>query len=190
MCLNGLTAPTSSGTLHAGETASSGKISRSRPRLYNTMPGAWIWTQISRRGKSGSVEADAQFRLVTMKSSTSEGMNNPFYHSEGGEVVSRPFEQGVVAFLGFGRRDVADGFQQPAIVKPIDPFQRSELDRLEGAPRPARSAAALGRVMQYVRCGRGRGRRGGRFLSVCPCGRRRAGHTRSDWYSLDAHHFR
>ena len=37
---------------------------------------------------------------------------------------------GIVAFLGFGRRDVADGFQQPAIVEPVDPFERGELDGL------------------------------------------------------------
>ena len=30
------------------------------------------------------------------------------------------FQRGVVAFLGFGRRDVADGLQQPAIVEPVD----------------------------------------------------------------------
>jgi len=46
-------------------------------------------------------------------------------------------EHGVVAFLGFGRRDVADRLQQPAMVEPIDPGQRCELDGLEGSPRPA-----------------------------------------------------
>jgi hypothetical protein len=39
-------------------------------------------------------------------------------------------QHGVVALLGFGRRDVADGFQQPAIVEPVDPFERGELDGL------------------------------------------------------------
>ena len=47
------------------------------------------------------------------------------------------FQHGVVAFLGFGRRDVADGLQQPAIVEPVHPFQRGELDGLERAPRSA-----------------------------------------------------
>jgi hypothetical protein len=47
------------------------------------------------------------------------------------------FRHGVVAFLGFRRRDVTDGLQQAAIVEPVDPFQRRELDRLEAAPRPA-----------------------------------------------------
>ena len=44
------------------------------------------------------------------------------------------FQHGVVALLGFGRRDVADGLQQPSIVEPIHPFQRRELDGLERAP--------------------------------------------------------
>ena len=46
-------------------------------------------------------------------------------------------QRGVVALLSLGRRDVADGLQQPAIVKPIDPFQRCELDGVERPPRPA-----------------------------------------------------
>src|SRR4051794_1034935 len=44
------------------------------------------------------------------------------------------FQHGIVAFLGFCWRDVADGLQQPAIVEPVDPFQRRELDGLEVAP--------------------------------------------------------
>jgi len=40
----------------------------------------------------------------------------------------------VVAFLGFGRQDVADGLQQPAIAEPLHPFQRRELHGLEGTP--------------------------------------------------------
>ena len=46
-------------------------------------------------------------------------------------------EPGVVAFLGFGRRDVADGLQQPAIVEPVDPGQRRELDGFETPPGSA-----------------------------------------------------
>jgi Transposase DDE domain len=38
---------------------------------------------------------------------------------------------GIVAFLGFVWRDVADGLQQPAIVEPVHPLQRRELDSLE-----------------------------------------------------------
>jgi hypothetical protein len=49
----------------------------------------------------------------------------------------RLFQHGVVACLGFRRRDVADGLQQPAIVEPVDPFERGELDRFEGTPRTA-----------------------------------------------------
>ena len=43
---------------------------------------------------------------------------------------------GIVAFLGFGRRDVADGLEQPAIVEPVHPLQRRELDSLERPPWP------------------------------------------------------
>ena len=38
---------------------------------------------------------------------------------------------GVVGCFGFGRRDVADGLQQPAVVEPVDPFERGELDGFE-----------------------------------------------------------
>jgi hypothetical protein len=47
------------------------------------------------------------------------------------------FQHGVVALLGFGRRYVADGLQEPSIVELIDPFQRCELDGLEVSPWPA-----------------------------------------------------
>ena|SRR6516162_3905964 len=40
----------------------------------------------------------------------------------------RLFQHGVVAFLSFGRRDVADGLQEPPVVEPVHPFQRRELD--------------------------------------------------------------
>ena len=46
-------------------------------------------------------------------------------------------EPGVVALLGLGRRDVADGLHQPAIVEPVDPFEGRELDGFERPPRPA-----------------------------------------------------
>ena len=45
--------------------------------------------------------------------------------------------RGVVVFLGFGWRDVADRLQQPAIIEPVHPFQRRELDSFERPPRPA-----------------------------------------------------
>ena len=41
------------------------------------------------------------------------------------------FQHGVVAFLGFGRRDVADGLQEPAIVESVHPLEGRELDGLE-----------------------------------------------------------
>jgi hypothetical protein len=37
--------------------------------------------------------------------------------------------------LGFGRRDEADGLQEPTIVEPVDPLEGCELDSLEVAPR-------------------------------------------------------
>ena len=40
----------------------------------------------------------------------------------------------IVAFLGFGRRDVAERLRQAAIVEPVDPGQRGELHGLEAAP--------------------------------------------------------
>ena len=48
--------------------------------------------------------------------------------------LSRLFQHSVVALLGFGRRDVADGLQEPPVVEPVHPFQRRELDGLEAAP--------------------------------------------------------
>ena len=41
---------------------------------------------------------------------------------------------GVVALLGFSRRDVADGLEEPSVVEPVDPFEGGELDGLEAAP--------------------------------------------------------
>lgn len=46
-------------------------------------------------------------------------------------------EHGVVSFLGFGRRNVANMLRQPSIVEPNHSFQRGELDRLK---TPLRSA--------------------------------------------------
>jgi hypothetical protein len=50
----------------------------------------------------------------------------------------RLFDRDVIALLGFGRRDVANGLQQPAIVEPINPGQRRDLNGLEAWPRPRR----------------------------------------------------
>ena len=43
------------------------------------------------------------------------------------------FRHGVVAFLGFSGRDIADGLEKPAVIEPVDPFEGGELDRLPGA---------------------------------------------------------
>ena len=52
---------------------------------------------------------------------------------------------GVVAFFGLDGWDVADPPQQAAVVVPIDPFERGELDGLEASPLPA-AADDLGLV--------------------------------------------
>ena len=49
----------------------------------------------------------------------------------------RVVQHGVVALLGLGRRDVADGLQEPSVVEAIDPFEGGELDGLEAAIRSA-----------------------------------------------------
>ena len=52
-------------------------------------------------------------------------------------AMAGSFQHGVVALLGFGRRDVADGLQEPPVVEPVHPFQRRELDGFERPPRSA-----------------------------------------------------
>src|SRR5262252_5580172 len=47
------------------------------------------------------------------------------------------FQHGVVALLGFGRRNVADGLQESPVVEPVHPFQGRELDSFEASPWPA-----------------------------------------------------
>ena len=44
------------------------------------------------------------------------------------------FDHGIVLLLGFGGRDVANGFEQPAVVEPVDPFERGVFDGLERSP--------------------------------------------------------
>lgn len=45
-------------------------------------------------------------------------------------------QHGVVSLLGFGGRDIADRSHQAAVIEPVDPLERGELDSLEGSPRP------------------------------------------------------
>jgi len=45
-------------------------------------------------------------------------------------------QAGVVALLGFSRWDIADRSHQAAVIEPVDPLESSELDSLEGSPRP------------------------------------------------------
>ncbi len=63
-------------------------------------------------------------------------------------------QHGEVTVLGFGRRDVADGLQEPAVVEPIHPLEGCELDGLEVAPRSA-SMDNLGLVEAIDRFGEG-----------------------------------
>ena len=47
------------------------------------------------------------------------------------------FDHGIVLLLSFGGWDVANGFEQPLVVEPVDPFERGVFDRFEVAPPPA-----------------------------------------------------
>ena len=42
----------------------------------------------------------------------------------------------IILMFGFGRRDVADGLEQPTMIEPADPFQRGIFDSFEAAPWP------------------------------------------------------
>src|ERR1700712_3575742 len=44
---------------------------------------------------------------------------------------------GIIALFCFGGRNVADGFEQPTRVVPVDPFEGGELQRLEAPPGTA-----------------------------------------------------
>jgi hypothetical protein len=44
---------------------------------------------------------------------------------------------GIIACFGLGGRDISDGFEQAAVVEPVDPFERGEFDGLDAAPRSA-----------------------------------------------------
>ena len=63
-------------------------------------------------------------------------------------------QHSVVAFLGFGRWYVADGREEPAIVEPVDPFERGVFNGLEGSPRTS-SVDHLGLVKAVDRLGQG-----------------------------------
>jgi len=51
--------------------------------------------------------------------------------------------------LCFGGWNVADGFEQAAVVEPVDPFEGGHLDGFEAAPRAA-SVDHLGLVEAVV----------------------------------------
>ena len=46
----------------------------------------------------------------------------------------RLFQCGVEICLSFGWRDVADGFEQSAVIEPVDPFEGGELHGLDVSP--------------------------------------------------------
>src|SRR3954470_14407363 len=58
----------------------------------------------------------------------------------------------VIARFGFGWRYGADGLEQPAVVEPVDPLKRGELNRLEGLP-PTAAVDHLGLVEAVDRLG-------------------------------------
>ena len=41
----------------------------------------------------------------------------------------------MISVFGFGRRDVANGFEQATMVEPVDPFKRDISNCFEAAPR-------------------------------------------------------
>jgi hypothetical protein len=53
-------------------------------------------------------------------------------------------------FFGFSRRDVADRFEQAAVVELVQPFECGILDGLKGSPRP--SAVDHLRLVKAVDC--------------------------------------
>lgn len=86
-----------------------------------------------------------------------KAVNRPGFPGGLGYESRRPLpfvEQSLVALLGFGRRDVADGLQQPEVVEPVDPGQRRELDGVEGSPGPP-PMDDLGLVWAVGRLGEG-----------------------------------
>ena len=44
---------------------------------------------------------------------------------------------GIVACFSLGGRDIADGFEQTAVIEPVHPFQGGEFDGFQSAPWPA-----------------------------------------------------
>ena len=44
------------------------------------------------------------------------------------------FYRRIITLLGFGGRDVSDGFEQPPMVEPVDPFEGRIFDLLERPP--------------------------------------------------------
>ena len=61
--------------------------------------------------------------------------------------------QSIIAFLGFSRRNVADGLQPPPIVEPVRPFERGELDNLNARAfqRTRKALIRVERGMPYWR---------------------------------------
>ena len=67
---------------------------------------------------------------------------------------SRLFYRRIIVLLGFGGRDVADGFEQPPVIEPVDPFEGGVFDSLEAAPW-ATPMDDLGLVKAIDRLGQG-----------------------------------
>jgi len=48
--------------------------------------------------------------------------------------MQSPLQLGIVAFLGLGRRHIADRLEEATIVEPVDPFESGELDCFQRTP--------------------------------------------------------
>jgi len=66
----------------------------------------------------------------------------------------RPVQLAIIRLFLFRQWHVADRLQQPAMVEPVDPFQRGILDGVDGAPRSA-PADDLGLEQPDDRLGQG-----------------------------------
>lgn len=46
------------------------------------------------------------------------------------------FQSRIEVCLSFGWRYIADGFEEAPVIKPVDPFERGELQGFDVSPRP------------------------------------------------------
>ena len=80
------------------------------------------------------------FEVTAPQSAGDSGLNRSGF--AGGCLVKvgrhrRSFQRVEVKCFCFRRRDIPDWLKKPAVVEPVDPFQRRELDGFHRPPRPA-----------------------------------------------------